>query len=83
MSSIGKITGTVCRLTHNDGIKRLSLNKLRVQGGQLLYSIQRKSADIIPLFAETDDIPPLLKHFDAIRLQRIGTGVFIPIALII
>gem|GEM_PF-4870489 len=25
MSSIGKITGTVCRLTHNDGIKRLSL----------------------------------------------------------
>lgn len=22
MSSIGKITGTVCRLTHNDGIKR-------------------------------------------------------------
>ena len=26
MSSIGKITGTVCRLTHNDGIKRLSLS---------------------------------------------------------
>ena len=25
MSSIGKITGTVCRLTHNDGIKRQSL----------------------------------------------------------
>ena len=25
MSSIGKITGTVCRLTHNNGIKRLSL----------------------------------------------------------
>lgn len=28
MSSIGKITGTVCRLTHNDGIKRLSLSYL-------------------------------------------------------
>lgn len=28
MSSIGKITGTVCRLTHNDGIKRQSLNYL-------------------------------------------------------
>lgn len=28
MSSIGKITGTVCRLTHNDGILRLSLNNL-------------------------------------------------------
>ena len=27
MRSIGKITGTVCRLTHNDGIKRLSLDK--------------------------------------------------------
>ena len=25
MSSIGKITGTVCRLTHNDVIKRQSL----------------------------------------------------------
>ena len=25
MGSIGKITGTVCRLTHNDGIKRQSL----------------------------------------------------------
>ena len=24
MGSIGKITGTVCRLTHNDGIKRQS-----------------------------------------------------------
>ena len=27
MSSIGKITGTVCRLTHNDGIKRQFLHK--------------------------------------------------------
>ena len=39
MGSIGKITGTVCRLTHNDGIKRQSLNKelekLR-NGGDLL-----------------------------------------------
>ena len=26
MSSIGKTTGTVCRLTHNDGIKRQSLH---------------------------------------------------------
>lgn len=30
MSSIGKITGTVCRLTHNDGFKRLSLITRRV-----------------------------------------------------
>ena len=39
MGSIGKITGTVCRLTHDDGIKRQSLNKelekLR-NGGDLL-----------------------------------------------
>ena len=27
MSSIGKITATVCRLTHNDGIKRQSLHR--------------------------------------------------------
>ena len=31
MSSIGKITGTVCRLTHNDGIKRLSLFRGDIQ----------------------------------------------------
>lgn len=31
MGSIGKITGTVCRLTHNDGIKRQSLNSVIIK----------------------------------------------------
>ena len=39
MSSIGKITGTVCRLTHNDGIKRQFLiNLLEFQTGRPFVS---------------------------------------------
>ena len=37
MSSIGKITGTVCRLTHNDGIKRLSLKYKELVLSKFLY----------------------------------------------
>lgn len=43
MSSIGKITGTVCRLTHNDGIKRLSLLYTSVLSAHTIANQEKQS----------------------------------------
>ena len=76
MSSIGKITGTVCRLTHNDGIKRQSLlyplGFEEQKNPALKDGIRHKIQNLRSLKQKTDGASRSSAQIENIKRQSLG-----------